>query len=435
MKAEDCRCTICDTIGNWENVDEIASHKKNGMHICKTCGFVFYPELYKTEAEIKEYYREEYRPAPTIGNLFSGQRKIHYHEYFLRDLFDDWTKKKAKPVVGEIGSAYGLVLKWMKGLFPDGEFKGSEMTLSYRRVAYHENGVELDEELDLTKKYDLLMSYKVHEHLMDSDKNLRKMVLALKEDGLFYISVPCWFEQAYNFGANGFDLDYYYSTNHIDVWTRELFEVMLKKCGLEIVKEDHAIYDSTYLCKRNDKMMEVKPVYHDYKEIKDRMAKLKKASIYFDQRNYKKAIEVWPNYPTAWQAEYESTRASWHKKGYEAIEKEFINPMLKACPNTGTVVGIAGDISMRYNKWDEAIGYFKKVLAMKPQSPEALMNMSHCFRHMAKQDKQNKVALMQQAIDLVKYTKDVSLQSRDEAINWIYKDASQLPLPTEIQGG
>ena len=432
MEVKDCRCTICDTVGNWENVDELATHKKNGMHICLTCGFVFYPALYKTESEIKEYYREEYRPAPNVGNLFSGQRKIHYHEYFLRDMLDDWTKKKAKPVVAELGAAYGLVLKWMKGLFPEGEYSGSEMTLSYRRVAWHENQIKLDEELDLTKKYDLLISYKVHEHLMDSDKKLREMALALKDDGLMYISVPCWFNQMYNFGASGFDLDYYYSTNHIDVWTRELFEVMLKKCGLEIVKQDHAIYDSTYLCKRNDKMMDEKPKYHDAEDIKDAMSKIKSASMAFDKRDYRGAIEIWGNYPTAWQAYYENTRGTWHKKGYEVIVKEIIEPMLKSCPNTSAVLCIAADISMRYSNWDEAIGYLKRGLEMKPQNPEILMNMSHCFRHMAKLDDENSLAYLNQAMDLVKYTKEVSLQTRDEAINWLYKDASELPLPSEL---
>ena len=426
-------CPICQG-DKWTNVDEFR-HDKKGMEICNGCGFVSYPTLYKTEEEIKEYYRAEYRPAPGVGNLFSGQRKIHYHEFFLRSVFDKWKADKIAPVVGEVGAAYGLVLKWVKNIFPEAEVGGSEMTLSYRRVAFHENDIVLDEEIDLTKKYDLIISYKVQEHLMDPDKKLREMVLALKDDGLMYISVPCWFNTMYNFGAAGFTLSYYYDTNHINVWTRPLFETMMKKCGLEIVKEDHCIYDSTYLCKRNDAMMNEKPVYEDPEEIKDRMRKIKEASIAFDQREYGKAIEIWPNYPSGWQACYENSRGELHKKGFEEIIKEFVDPMLKACPYSATVFSIAADICMRYSKWDQAIELHKKVLEMRPQCPHSLLSMGHCFRNLSAKSPDKKIELLKQARDLVRYTKEISLQSRDECINWIYKDSSNIPLPTEVQGG
>ena len=377
------------------------------------------------------YKRQDYRPAPTAANLYSGQRKLNYHEFFLRDVFDKWTADKVKPVVGEIGAAYGLVLNWLRGIFPEADVSGSEMTLSYRRVAHHENKIELSEDFDYSKKYDLIMSYKVQEHLMDADLKLRQKVLALKDDGLIYISVPCWFDQAYNFGAAGFDLEYYYHPNHINVWTQKLFETMLKKCGLEIVKQDHVIYDSTYLCKRNDSLMSETPVYEDPEEIKERMRKLKAASICYDQRQYSEAINLWPNYPLAWQAVYENTRAEFHKKGFSAILTEFIEPMLKACPNTSTVRGIAADICMRYGKWDTAIEYFKKVLEMKPQDPNALMNMGHCMRNLAKEHPEEKIKFLVQARDLARYTKEISLQSREECISWIYKDSAEIPLPSE----
>ena len=68
---------------------------------------------------------------------------------------------------------------------------------------------------------------------------------------------------------------------------------------------------------------------------------------------------------------------------------------------------------------------------MRPQAPEALLNMSHVFRNLAKQNPDNAVEMLKQSRDLVKYVGQVSLQSRDESINWSYYDASQLPLPNE----
>ncbi len=39
------RCIVCDN-SNWENVDQFRI-KKEGMSLCKSCGFVSYPEKYK----------------------------------------------------------------------------------------------------------------------------------------------------------------------------------------------------------------------------------------------------------------------------------------------------------------------------------------------------------------------------------------------------
>lgn len=436
MEVKDYICNICDTKGNWENVDKLAQHKKTGMHICLKCGHVGYPLLYKNEEEIREYYRTDYRPPPTINNLFSGQRKIHYHAYFLKDILEGWDKdKNNKPVVGEVGAAFGMVLRWFKELFPDSELYGSEMTLSYRRVSWHQHQIKLDEDLDYTKKYDLLMSYKVHEHLQNPGKVLRQMVLALKPTGYIYISVPCWFGSFYNFGASGADLNYYYSTNHIQVWTKTLFETLLRKCGLEIIKQDHKIYDSTYLCKRNDDMIDEKPIWEDPEDIKGRMVKIKAASILFDNRKFKEALDIWPEYPNCWQAVYENSRAEFHKKGFDYIDKEFIKPMLKACPNSSAAVGIAADICMRYNDWNRALDFLDIVLKMKPESPEALDRMSHCFRNLANVKGNNKIEMIERAKGVMKHLQQVSIQSRDQSYNWQYRDASQLPMPWEQTTG
>lgn len=438
MEVKDFRCNTCDTVGNWENVDQYR-HAAKDMHICKTCGAVGYPTLYKTEEEIKEYYRKEYRPAPNVGNLYSGQRKLAYHQFFLDEYFAKWQKEgKEDLVIGETGSAYGMVLSWIKrAVFPKADINGTELTLAYRRVAHHEFGIELKEDFDFTKKYDLLMSYKVHEHIIDTDKHLRKMVECMHEGSLFYFSVPAWFEQAYNFGSTNFDLEYYYSTNHIQVLTRKLWETMLKKVGLEIVKQDHIIYDSTYMCKRNDELMKEAPVYEDYKEIKDRMDKMKRASEAFDNKDYKGAIDIWPNYPTAWQGYYEGARAEWHKKGFKGIVEEFVKPMLKACPNSSLPMGIYADICMRYNEFGLAIDTLENMLKARPECPSAILNMSHCFRQLAikETDHSKKYEMLKQARDITRHLKSVSVQHFAEATNWMYKDQADLPMPSELQEG
>ena len=84
-------CVICGS-NDWTNVDEYR-FKPSGMSICNTCSFVSYPVKWKTEEEIKEHYRTDYRNPPTSGNLYSGQRKLHFHNVFLKPLFDEWKKE------------------------------------------------------------------------------------------------------------------------------------------------------------------------------------------------------------------------------------------------------------------------------------------------------------------------------------------------------
>ena len=79
------------------------------MAICLDCGFVSYPDRYKTKDEIIKYYENDYRSAPQIGNVYTGQRKLHYHSKVLTPVFNRWIETgNKKPVVSDIGAAFGM---------------------------------------------------------------------------------------------------------------------------------------------------------------------------------------------------------------------------------------------------------------------------------------------------------------------------------------
>ena len=132
------QCPICRSADSkWKNVDTFRA-KPEGMAMCEHCGFISYPERYKSKAEIFEYYKKEYRAAPTINNIYTGERKIQYHGHFLGDLFNEWKKQKRKDiVVVDIGSAFGMFLNWVKHQLPNAEVLGVELTTSFVRNAWH----------------------------------------------------------------------------------------------------------------------------------------------------------------------------------------------------------------------------------------------------------------------------------------------------------
>lgn len=425
------QCPICDH-SDWKNVDEFRL-RPVGMAMCTHCGFVTYPDICLKEQDLTKYYQHDYRTAPAVDNLYAGERKLHYHGAFLEDLFRQWkTEKFEAPRILEIGAAFGMVLSWIRTIFPKAELYGTELTLSFRRNAYWLFSLFLSEKPDYSKKYDLIISYKVAEHIPQIDKELRKSVEALSDKGVLYISVPTWFNEMVNFGKSGFDLEYYYDTNHVNVWSKNLFEQLLKKVGLEIVKENHATYGNTYLCKRNDALMSEPRTYDNPEETLQNLKKVIDAGKAAMEGRFEEAIAIWPNFPEAHVNFYETRRSKVHQGGFLEIMKNFVEPATKACPNSAQITNFAADLCMRYEQFEPALEYLKKTLDIKANDPSALIAMGHCFRHMAaKCGTEDQLKLIHEARQVMQYIEKTSQQCKPDAITWLMQDNARVPMPNE----
>lgn len=426
------RCCNCGS-NDWENIDSVRL-KPAGMSICKSCSFISYPDKWKTDEEIKKHYRGSYRPPPTHNNYFSGERKNHFHHAFLHDLFSKWKAEGLEnPRICEIGAAFGFTLNWIRQIFPKAEIYGTELTTSFRRNAFHEYGITLTEEIDETKKYDLIMSYKVLEHQLDPDLQLEKYKKCLAPNGLFYISVPTWFNSLFNFGLDGFDLEYYYDPNHINVWTHEMFEGMLANAGFEIVKNDQIIYSSTYLCKPVDKVSVPVIVRHDVEEMKSKLEKIKEAYFATTDNRFDRAIELWPDYPQAHISRAEMMRQMIQTKGWPWFKENVVELAIKQCPNSASVLIMATDFAMRCERWTEAIGYCERALLAKPENPVSLHSMANIMREMAlrAKDEKEKLHYFDQARQVACHLRNVSTQHFREASDLILLFNSKLPFKGE----
>lgn len=434
------KCPNCNE-ENWKNVDEqrFKDKDKNGktinMCICQTCGFCTYPDKIADKEKMLEHYRKEYRPAPSINNSFTGQRKNHFHLHFLKDLLDEWKAAgKNKPVICDVGTAFGMSLNMFKQLIPEADLNGTELTETMRNVAYHEFGFKLSEEIDASKKYDLIMSYKVLEHQIDPLEELKKYAMLLSENGRLYISVPTWFKSLTNFGMDGFDLEYYYDPNHINVWTQEMFESLLSRAGFEIIKKDHIIYGDTYLCKVVSNINDSTALSF-YKEnpndIELKMNKAKKAFLSFVDYKYDEAIEHWPDYPQAWVAKLEMNRKQMAEKGYLWFDENMIQPMLAACPTSAEVWICATDYAMRAKQFEKAIELANICLDKKPNNPATISQLINIFKELAvrQKDEAKKIDFFNKAKESAIVLHNVSSQNRDDAINQIYFISSLLPIP------
>lgn len=414
------RCIICD--GNkWKNVDEYRFVKK-GMSVCEGCGFVSYPTLYKTKEEIIEFYRNDYRSPPTSANLYSGQKKLHYHAEMLVDLIKEYKESDKEVDVLEVGSAFGMFLNWFKKAVPKSKVTGTEITTSFKRIAKHEFDIDLVDDFSDDQKFDLICSYKVAEHQLDADKELQRYHKCLKEGGRLYIGVPCWFNTMHNFGVGGWDIEYYYSTNHINVWTRKTFESLLKKTGFKIVKQDHEMYDSVYICEKIKPQTLKQKDFDGMDHILTQLKRIKNANDAFCAGKYMDATAIWNDFPSAIINGYETNRKAFHDNGFEWIEKNIIEAARKMCNDSPAVLAICTDIYVRYGKLDSAIKMADMGLRKQPRSPQFILALASCFNQIGEKepDAEQKKKFFLQSRDLYRFLIESSQQHKAEAINWIY---------------
>lgn len=422
------RCPVCEVCNAWKNVDHLRV-KKVGMIMCESCGFVTYDSAFRTAEEVKEYYRKNYRPAPQAGNLFTGERKLQYHTQFLTPLFEEWKKAGINsPVVGEIGSAMGMLLNWIKQTIPNADIHGTELTESFRRVAYHEYGIKLAEEFDASKKYDLIISYHVLEHQPEPDLRLKEYAACLKDSGVFYLSVPVWFKEASN-GASGpgFDIDQYWHEDHLNSWSEQHLEHIIAKAGLKIILKNDVTYGQTYLLQKTDSA--APKVSFDFKEYLEKAKRLFECWELIQEHKTALAIEAWRNCPCAWIHHYEYNRAAFHKTKDEF--NKFFESAIEACPNSADILTFSGDVYTRYERYEEAIKLFNRSLERKTNSPATLVSLSNCFRMLAKteKDEQKKIELYKQSINICRFVMATSTEMLPQALSWCYQDQAEVPVP------
>lgn len=434
VKPEIATCPICLSGDSWRNVDSFRM-KPVGMHLCMGCGFISYPDKIRNKEALLEFYRREYRTPPTVQNIITGERKLQYHAAFLGELFDEWKEKKIdSPVVADIGSAFGLLLKWVRDIFPAADVEGVELTKSFVRVAWNCYKIRSREELDTSKKYDLITSYKSLEHIIDPHIELKKYIECLKDDGTLYLGIPIWFEALRNFGMTGFDVENYFSPNHVNTWTYKHIKGLIVASGGEIVKENRSYYDTVFLVKKRNPLEAVSTEYfEDPNEILSKLEKIKQVGDALTLGDYKKALEIWPNTPHAWSSFYEMNRRQFHEQGYEFIEKEVIEKAFNACPFEADVRIMAADIACRYEFFEKALEYLNEANQLRPNAANTIIMIANTYRLIAKysKDPEVKIKCFQQSRKMAIALKELGIGNQNEALTWLFYDSAQIPTPFE----
>lgn len=296
-------CYVCGTEENFHSMEKINPERE--LLVCKTCGNVCYRVDPAQEQKMKDYYRYNYRPAPTWVNLLTTAHKLNYIMNFLGEFLKD----KKGLVCGDVGSATGYVPNHLRKL--GHKATGCEYTVTFRRFAEHFYGVPLTEELETKHKYDLITIYHVLEHMVEPDKKLAHFVSLLAENGRIMVATPEWFnvlEEAS--GSEIQDFTHLFHKDHINVFSEKSLKALFRRCGLVVEKEDHITYGQTYLLRKATAVDQIEPApVENWEERRDDILRAKKAIDTYkeallpgrpDTTKLREAIALWPKFPEAW---------------------------------------------------------------------------------------------------------------------------------------
>ena len=382
---EPMRCYVCDA-KEWHVVlaekgrGPEPVHSQSKIQICKGCGSAVHEVDVSKEEKIKEFYRKEYRPKPNIANLITTTHKINYIRVFLKDFLQKNQGKQL--VVGDVGAATGYVLNFFRGL--GHKVSGSELTLTYRRMAEHYYGIPLAEELETKHKYDLIVIYHVLEHLMEPDKKLAHYVTLLNEGGKMLIATPEWFsnylDDSSGLPANSFDVLFH--KNHINLFSATSLQNLFRKAGLRVIKEDHIQYGQTYFLEKSEGVREPSEwlTKEGWEDINKTMLSHEYAIRLHSAGKFREAVEIVPRFPEAWLAQIFGSNSK-----DVAKQTDIFEIASKHCSENGRFITARGQWHYQQGRMAKAIEDLSKVVSFKP-AEDLYMFLGYAYAQSGKSD-------------------------------------------------
>ncbi len=382
------RCYACDSTDH-EVFAPGTLHGTSEMRVCKGCGNVMHTVVSTPEADarMKEYYRREYRPAPTVMNILTTTNKLGYVRMTLDALTDKMATERDRPLItGDIGCATGYLVNYLRRR--GHRATGCELTIAYRRFCETFYGIPITEELTPKHKYDLLTMYHVLEHLPEPDKRLAEYVKLMADDGRFFLSVPQWgdvLEEAS--GSEMASFDHLYHKDHINVFSKQSLQNLFARAGLVIESEDHEQYGQTYVLRKKTPSElvghdgaaiggESVIVKEDWQAVVAKLKAAKAAIEAYVKRDYKAAIAIWPKFPEA------HLKLIMEVNGKEpAVQRELFMEIKPSLGDNHRILRALGVWLYQNQQYEDSLQVFEQVMRVRPGA-DVHVWMAWCYREM-----------------------------------------------------
>ncbi len=231
----------------FETTDELyrTTRKRFGILECAECGLLRLDPQPRPE-ELGTYYPSNYWHAETPGAVTALEQL--YRRVVLRDhlRFLEKAIADAKPDAGrqalvmDVGCGGGLLLRMLRER--GHRVLGLDFSLDAAAIAWGQNGVpavcgSLTQAPLADGALTVLSMYHVLEHLYEPHAYLEKAYDLLAEEGRLVVQVPnaaSWTALVFGERWNGYDVP-----RHLLNFRLEDLEVLLDRCGFEVVRVKH----------------------------------------------------------------------------------------------------------------------------------------------------------------------------------------------------
>lgn len=215
-------CILC---GNKEKVNFLKARDRHNptkeyqYKRCTSCNLV----MLENRIDNKEFYTYNLKPK------ISAPQKFVLWMFFQR-----LRKLKRKGKVLDFGCGVGNLAKYLSKK----SYNVDCFEVDKQSIDWIKNVQKLPLVKNLgNKKYDIIVSEQVMEHLPDPLSTFKKLATSLKDDGIMLISIPNINSlQAKFFKERWFHLDV---PRHLNHFYKNSFEILSKKAGLKIIKKHY----------------------------------------------------------------------------------------------------------------------------------------------------------------------------------------------------
>ncbi len=254
--------------------DKGRGDKEVNNYVCANCGFVFVlprPSIKKHEEQYKEgkFSQEARGSAKPEEKKFKHAEALAYKRFELLDtvLKDEAYSTEHKTFI-EIGCGTGSFLRYMKGAGWD--VLGLEPDKVFADAGAERYNVPIEnmflEEIGLEKKFDMVATFHVIEHVEDVNVFLTKINAVLNDNAILFIECPT-IDHMY-----GPDKNFFFWDVHINTFSNKTLSGFLVKNGFEILNE--AIFSGfvNIICRKKKSTVNYQKYFDDADRIKEIVA-------------------------------------------------------------------------------------------------------------------------------------------------------------------
>jgi 2-polyprenyl-3-methyl-5-hydroxy-6-metoxy-1,4-benzoquinol methylase len=244
-------CPVCANHDVIPLRDRLRDRENSRVLVCNHCETGFLEDI-KTQDELDEYYRSDYRCdfKPNLGAETNAKELFDTHEKFQADrirILSPYFNGKNRLL--EIGCSAGMFLYHVKQHFKEvvgveldkesAHFAGTACDCSVYPSPLHEIPLR-------SNSFDVICAFQVLEHVSNPADFIQKTMRLLKKDGILFFESPNRFDVL----VSGYDLPYhrqfFFHSAHNYYFTEKGLRILLSKCGLRaefIYTQDYNLFN------------------------------------------------------------------------------------------------------------------------------------------------------------------------------------------------